>query len=96
MRANVPESPVTLDEYGAMTMEEKRKLWIDISVISEDQFDAHMATQKAREAHVPRPGELAPDFAAERLDAMGGRTGKQVRLSELRGRPVALAFGSYT
>lgn len=96
MRANVPESPVTLDEYGAMTMEEKRKLWIDISVISEDQFDAHMAAQKAREAHVPRPAEMAPAFAAERLDAKGGRTGEQVRLSDLRGRPVALAFGSYT
>ena len=32
------------------------------------------------------PGELAPDFELEDVD------GKHVRLSDLRGKPVALAF----
>jgi peroxiredoxin len=32
------------------------------------------------------PGELAPDFELEDVD------GKRVRLSDLRGKPVVLAF----
>lgn len=37
-----------------------------------------------------RPGELAPDFELPRV---GGGT---LRLSDLRGRPVLLRFGSFT
>lgn len=96
MRAELPESPVSLDDYGKMSMAERRELWLKISDISEAEFDAHMAREKAREADVPRPGATAPDFTAERLDATGKRTGETVRLSDHRGRPVALAFGSYT
>ncbi|HKK31519.1 MAG TPA: hypothetical protein VKA18_14130 [Alphaproteobacteria bacterium] len=96
MRADLPESPVTLEEYGAMTMEERRRVWLEISAISETEFDAHMAREKAREANVPGLGSMAPDFTAERLDKLGRRTGEMVRLSDFRGRPVALAFGSYT
>ena len=51
-----------------------------------------------RPAWVHRHDEV-PFFTlgvASYLDAKGGRTGDQVRLSDLRGRPVALAFGSYT
>lgn len=96
MRTEIPKSPVSLDEYGRMTMEERRQVWIDISVITEAEFDAHMSAQKARETSVPAVGDLAPDFAAERLDAQGRRTGETVRLSDLRGKPTALAFGSYT
>ncbi len=36
------------------------------------------------------PGEIAPDFALE------SASGERVRLSELRGRPVVLHFGSLT
>ncbi len=36
------------------------------------------------------PGEMAPDFELARV---GGGT---LRLSELRGKPVALHFGSFT
>lgn len=36
------------------------------------------------------PGELAPDFELSRAD------GGTIRLSDLRGRPVLLHFGSFT
>ena len=36
------------------------------------------------------PGEIAPDFALPRSD------GGTLRLSELRGQPVILHFGSFT
>ena len=57
--------------------------------------------EAAREEKVPKVGELAPDFVADVLGAneLGAgqhRTGEQVRLSELQGRPVGLVFGSYT
>jgi hypothetical protein len=38
----------------------------------------------------PHPGEMAPDFTLDDLD------GHRIRLSDLRGRPVVLEFGSYT
>ncbi|MDE0058247.1 MAG: hypothetical protein OXI22_14660 [Defluviicoccus sp.] len=90
------ESPVTLDEYRAMDMAQRRDVWLQISDITEAQFDAHMAEQKAREGRVPRVGSMAPDFVADRLDRNRRRTGEQVRLSDYRGRPVAIAFGSFT
>lgn len=37
-----------------------------------------------------QPGEFAPDFSLESV------AGRHVRLSELRGRPVLLRFGSTT
>jgi hypothetical protein len=37
-----------------------------------------------------QPGEVAPDFA------LPSATGETFRLSELRGQPVLLHFGSYT
>ena len=90
------ESPVTLEQYSAMDMFERRKIWLEISDISEDQFDAHMEEEKAREAIVPQPGDDAPDFVAEVLDRQRKRTGEKVRLSDLRGKPVGIVFGSYT
>ena len=90
------ESPVTLDEYRAMDMAKRREVWLEISDITEAEFDAHMDEQKAREAAVPRPGAMAPDFVADRLDRNRKRTGEQVRLSDYRGKPVAIAFGSFT
>ena len=38
-----------------------------------------------------QPGDPAPDFALPTLDRASA-----VRLSDLRGRPVVLVFGSYT
>ncbi len=37
-----------------------------------------------------QPGEMAPDFELPRVD------GGTLRLSELRGKPVLLHFGSFT
>ncbi len=96
MRDDIPTSPVTPDQYAAMDMAARRKVWLEISDITEEQFDAHMAEEKAREAMVPRLGVEAPDFVADVLDRERKRTGERVRLSDLRGRPVGLVFGSYT
>ncbi len=45
-----------------------------------------------REEQAPKVGEEAPDFQLPVLHGKGAR----VRLSNLRGKPVALIFGSYT
>ncbi len=89
-------SPVTLAEYGAMDMAARRKVWLEISDITEEQFEAQMAEQKAREAIVPKVGSEAPDFVADVLGRDRKRTGEQVRLSDLRGQPVGIVFGSFT
>ncbi|MBC8240777.1 MAG: hypothetical protein ISR50_10380 [Alphaproteobacteria bacterium] len=96
MPDNIPTSPVTLEQYRAMDMAAKRGVWLEISDISEAEFETHIATQMAREANVPKIGALAPDFAADVLDRERQRTGEQVRLSDLRGKPVGIVFGSYT
>lgn len=96
MPDDIPASPVTLDEYAAMDMATRKKVWLEISDITEEEFEAHMAEEKAREADVPRIGTEAPDFTADVLDRARKRTGETVRLSDLRGQPVALVFGSYT
>ncbi len=92
----VPSSPVTLKEYGALDMHARRKIWLDISDISEPELAAHMDEEKAREAIVPQPGMIAPDFTAHVLDRDRKLTGETVTLSHLRGRPVGVVFGSFT
>ena len=96
MPDDVRTSPVTLAEYGAMDMAARRKVWLEISDITEEEFEAHMAEEKAREATVPKVGSEAPDFVADVLDRDRKRTGEQVRLSDLRGKPVGIVFGSFT
>ncbi len=81
---------------NGMSFPEKREVWLQISDMSGDEFDAMMAEQKARQGGVPRVGDVAPDFELEVLDRARKRTGETVRLSNLRGKPVALLFGSYT
>ncbi len=82
---------------NSMSMEEKKKVWIEISDhLTEESFDAMMAGHAAREVDLPKVGEMAPDFRIERLDPEKKRTGEYVELSALRGRPVALLFGSFT
>jgi hypothetical protein len=81
---------------AAMTPEERKKMWLSISDISEAQFDALQAKQQARQVRVPQPGTTAPDFALDIVTRERKRTGEQVRLSALRGQAVGLVFGSYT
>ena len=43
------------------TMEERKKVWLEISDhLTEDQFDAMMAQNKARQDSVPQVGTMAP------------------------------------
>ena len=59
-------------------------------------YTAMRDARKERERTAPRVGTMAPDFTLQRLSATGKRTAKTFRLSQARGRPVALIFGSYT
>jgi hypothetical protein len=81
---------------AAMTPEERKKMWLAISHISEAQFDALQAEQKARQVRVPQPGTTAPDFELDGVTRDRKRTGEQVRLSAMCGQPIGLIFGSYT
>lgn len=82
---------------GTLTPEERRQVWIEISPgMTGDEFDAMRAESQQRESRVPKVGEAAPDFEIDMLDRARRRTGETVRLSALRGTPVALLFGSYT
>jgi hypothetical protein len=83
-------------EGAKLSPEERRRLWLSISDITEEQFDALQAEQRERQARVPKLGEMAPDFELDVLTSDRGRTGEKVRLSSLRGKPVGLIFGSYT
>jgi len=64
--------------------------------MSPEHYTKMRAERLAREAHAPAIGDPAPDFEIERLSAQGQRTGGMFQLSETRGKPVGLVFGSYT
>jgi len=71
------------------------EMWKQMNV-SRERFLEIQAHMEEREKSAPAVGNTAPDFEIERLSTEGERTGKRERLSDYRGRPVALAFGSYT
>lgn len=93
MAEGISEVPKTTPD---MTIEERRKVWLQISDMTEEEFDAMFARQRARQERVPKVGDEAPDFELDVLDRQKKRTGGKVGLSRLRGKPVALVFGSYT
>ena len=64
--------------------------------ISREEYDRLQTVKLERESKVAPVGAMAPDFELERLSPQGDITGETTRLSSFRGRPVALAFGSYT
>jgi hypothetical protein len=70
-------------------------LWAQLD-ISRERFAEIAAHMAEREKRAPAPGSPAPDFALRRLGPGRTPSAQRVRLSELRGRPVALVFGSYT
>ncbi len=64
--------------------------------ITREQFAEVQRHMAEREKKAPPVGSIAPDFSLRRLTPDGKPTDARARLSEYRGRPVALVFGSYT
>ena len=65
-------------------------------MLNREDYTAMRDARVEREKLAPRIGDMAPDFTIERLSADGKRGGETFQLSQNRGRPVALIFGSYT
>ena len=64
--------------------------------MSEEEIAEKYRGRRQRESSSPKPGAKAPDFELELLSPVGKRTSTTRRLSDYRGTPVALIFGSYT
>jgi len=79
-----------------MSFEERKKSWLEISVIDEAEFDAKWKFQSERQSQVPQVGDKAPDFKLDLLGKDRKRSGETVSLRSLRGKTVALLFCSYT
>lgn len=61
------------------------------------EYLRHRNLEKAQlDALAPRVGDVAPEFSLERLGASDGVEPCRAALSDYRGRPLALIFGSYT
>ena len=60
--------------------------------MSREVFGQRRRERHEQEERAPAAGDEAPEFELPLLH--GG--GERVRLSSLRGKPVALIFGSYT
>lgn len=71
------------------------ELWQQMNV-TKDAFLEVSAMMAEREKTAPQVGDPAPDFSLRRLGADRKPSEERVRLSDFRGRPVALVFGSYT
>lgn len=93
METNISPAPTSAMQ---MTPEERRAMWIELSDMKAEDLQQLWADLKARQSKVPEVGSEAPDFTIDLLDAQKKRTGERVTLSALRGKPVALVFGSYT
>ncbi len=61
-----------------------------------ERLEESLKKMQEREKNAPVVGDQAPGFELKRLSSSGKITNDRVRLSELRGKPVALLFGSYT
>lgn len=71
---------------------EHEQLHHDPSPMTGERFAQLREAMARREERAPKVGDEAPEFELPVLDGRGAT----VRLSELRGKPVALIFGSYT
>ena len=79
-----------------LSIEEKKRIWLEVNDFSEAHLDEMRAFNRERLSRVPKVGDPAPDFELERLGPNRKGTGEYVKLSALRGKPVALVFGAYT
>ncbi len=71
---------------------EHEQLHHDPSPMTGERFAQLREAMAQREERAPKVGDEAPEFELPVLDGKGAT----VRLSDLRGKPVALIFGSYT
>ncbi len=71
---------------------EHEHLHHDPSPMTGERFAQLREAMARREERAPKVGDEPPDFELPVLDGKGAK----MRLSELRGKPVALIFGSYT
>ena len=67
-----------------------------MSELTEAEFRKFHSDRVARQRYLPEIGEPAPDFELDGLDRDGRLSGARHRLSAYRGKPVGLAFGSFT
>ena len=81
---------------GAPNLEHLTDEQLEMMGLTREELKENLATMQEREKTAPVVGDEAPDFEIKRLDENGKLTDERVRLSDLRGKPVALAFGSYT
>src|SRR5579859_7529656 len=86
--------PRRQDDTGAMITEQTQQAArgesADAYNYESFDFGSEAAELERWQREGPRIGDPAPDFELADLD------GNWVRLSDLRGRPVILEFGSYT
>lgn len=87
---------ISAAEFSTLPFDEKMKIWVEISDLTEAEIAAKMNHENERQAGVPQPGAAAPDFEIDILDRARKRSGETVSLSSLLGKPVGLIFGSYT
>ncbi len=71
---------------------EHEQLHHDPTPMTGERFAQLREAMARREERAPMVGDEAPEFELPVLDGKGAT----MRLSELRGKPVALIFGSYT
>jgi cytochrome oxidase Cu insertion factor (SCO1/SenC/PrrC family) len=71
---------------------EHEHLHHDPAPMTAERFAQLREALAKRDERAPKVGEEAPDFELPLLHEKGAT----VRLSDLRGKPVALIFGSYT
>ena len=90
------EATELMAKWPNLSRDERTKIWLDISDLTVEEFQAYQDNHKARQAGVPQPGSEAPDFEADVLDRERKRTGETWRLSSSRGKPEGLIFGSFT
>lgn len=81
---------------NGMSFPERKKVWLEISDMTEDEFDRMLEVEKAQQDNVPPVGAEAPDFELEVLTRDRKRTGEYVKLSDYRGKPLGIVFGSFT
>ncbi len=89
-----------------MSDEQPERIARRIATISDEELEFRGRTREGmrqswlarieRDKNSPRIGDEAPEFELELLSPAGMRTGDRLRLSQLRGRPVGLIFGSFT